>query len=197
MLGASLAALILVSAFVAFGSWPGESSGKQVDQVLLRDVATTKAAKPVAVRTDAVKTAKRAETRRQIAQARRQGKKIVRMRDGNVVVKTPSKSTNPTTAAGTPVAALPGGVANPTTGVKQQTENATQNVTKNLDTTTNQVTDNVNNTVDQTTTQVNQVVDQVVSGVQQTTDTATQQVQNTVTTTTGTVQNVTDGLLGP
>src|SRR4051812_42015394 len=138
MLGASVAALVLVSAFVAFGSWPGESSGKQVDQVLLREVARPKAVKAVAVRTDAVKTARRAELRRQIAQARRQRKTSGQAPDGNVIAKAPTKHGSPTTAAGTPVAVVPGGTANPTTGVKQQAENVTQNVTKTLDTTTNQ-----------------------------------------------------------
>jgi hypothetical protein len=196
MLGASVAALVLVSAFVAFGSWPGESSGKQVDQLLLREVARPKAAKAVAVRTDAVKTAKRVEVRQQVAQARRQRTSSRRAPDGNVIAKAPTNGSGPTTAAGTPVAVVPGGTANPTAGVKQQAENVTQNVTKTLDTTTNQVTDNVGNTVDQTTTQVNQVVDQVVGDVQQTTDTVTQQVQNTVDTTTGAVKNATGGLLG-
>jgi gas vesicle protein len=195
MLGASVVALLLVSALVAFGSWPGESSGREVDQLLLKEVAS---AKPhnVAVGEHAVKVARQADAKRRVAVVRAERKEASRTADGKTVAAAPKGSTTPTTgAAGTPIAALPGGT-NPTTKVKQQTQDLTQGVTNNLDTTTNQVTDQVQNTVDQTTTQVDQVVDQVVSGVQQQTQTTVQQVQNTVDTTTGTVTDTTGGLLG-
>src|SRR3954468_14985245 len=71
MLGASLAVLVLVSAFVAFGSWPGEASGSKVDEFLLNDVAGAKP-KPVAVGSAAVKAARHTDARRQVAQARTQ-----------------------------------------------------------------------------------------------------------------------------
>src|SRR3954451_9333219 len=60
MLAASVAALLVVSAFVAFGSWPGEKTAKQVDQVLLNDVANPKPT-AVAVRADAISVARRVE----------------------------------------------------------------------------------------------------------------------------------------
>src|SRR5689334_20964625 len=68
MLGSALAMLVLVSTFVAFGSWPGSSSGKEVDQLLLKEVAAPKPQK-VAVRTDAVRVARRAEASRSASAA--------------------------------------------------------------------------------------------------------------------------------
>src|SRR5215212_2546153 len=53
MLGASLAMLVLVGTFVAFGSWPGTDNGKRVDQVLLNEVVRAKP-QAVAVRADAI-----------------------------------------------------------------------------------------------------------------------------------------------
>src|SRR4051794_17487130 len=108
MLGASLAVLALVSAFVAFGSWPGQGSGSKVDQLLLHDVVSAKP-KAVAVRRDAAKVAPHSEAR-QAARARTQHS-ITRTggrthnRTGGA--KTPSRSRAPTTAVGTPVAAAP------------------------------------------------------------------------------------------
>jgi hypothetical protein len=198
MLGAAVAALVLVSAFVAFGSWPGESSGRQVDQVLLNEVSAAPKAAKVAVGAHAVKVARRAEAKQRVAVARAERKARSRTGDTNTVAKVPSGTTTPTTTAGGgggPVAAVPGGTS-PAGAVKQKAEDVTQGVTNNLDTTTQQVTDQVQNTVDQTTTQVNQVVDQVVGGVQQQTETTVQQVQNTVDTTTGTVTGAVGGVLG-
>jgi hypothetical protein len=197
LLGASLCMLVLVSAFVAFGSWPGESSGRQVDQVLLNEVVSAKP-KAVAVRSDAVKAARRSDTRRQIAQATRQRRAGGgRTAGGKQVAKAPHGTATPTTPAGTPVAAAPGGSGGGAVNtVRQQTQDATQGVQQKLDTTTNQVTSGVQNTVDQTTTQVNQVVDQVVGDVQQQAATTGQQVQDTVTNTTDAVQNAAGGVLG-
>jgi hypothetical protein len=199
MLGGALCMLVLVSAFVAFGSWPGERSGKQVDQVLLNEVVGTKP-QQVAVGAEAIKVARRAETRRQIAQAGKQGKQRVGTGgkpSGDAVAKTPAGTVSPTGAGG-PVAAAPGGGGNgPVGAVQEQTRNATQNLQDTTQDVTKDVTNNVQNQVDQTTTQVNQVVDQVVGGVQQQTQPVTQQVQDTVGTTTQTVTNTITGVLSP
>jgi uncharacterized protein YjbJ (UPF0337 family) len=194
MLGASLCMLVLVSAFVAFGSWPGEGSGTQVDQVLLNEVSSGAKAKPVSVRTDAVKVARRSEARRQVAVAKRlrgPGSRGRSTGGANQVAKTPTRGTGPTTGAGTPVAAAPN-AANPVNSVRQQTENVSQT----LDTTTKTVTNQVQTQVDQTTTQVNQVVDQVVGDVQQQASPTVQQVESTVTNTSGTVKDAAGSLLG-
>jgi hypothetical protein len=192
LLGAALVMLVVVSAFVAFGSWPGTSSGKQLDEVLLNEVSKPKAAK-VAVGAKAVQAARRAETRRQLAVARAEGRtRGGKPADSQTTAQAPAGSA-PTTAAGTPVAAAPGD-SSPVGTVRQQTKDATQT----LQQTTQDVGTQVGNTVDQTTSQVNQVVDQVVGGVQQTTDTTVQQVQGTVggatNTVTGTVNTTTDAV---
>jgi hypothetical protein len=193
--GAALCMLVLVSAFVAFGSWPGESSGRQVDQVLLNEVAGDAKPKAVSVRSDAIKVAQRAEARRQVAQAKRQRESRTggRTGDANQVAKGPAGSAAPTTAAGTPLAAVPKvGGDSPGNTVKQQTQDLTQNV----DSTTKTVTNQVQTQVDQTTTQVNQVVDQVVNSVPPPVSTTTQPVQDTVTTTTGAVKGTVGDVLG-
>jgi hypothetical protein len=193
--GAALCMLVLVSAFVAFGSWPGETSGRQVDQVLLNEVTGGPKAKAVSVRSDAVKVAQRAEARRQVAQAKREGQsgKGGRTRDATQVGKTPAGGAAPTTAAGTPLAAVPKvGGDSPAATVKQQTQDLTQNV----DSTTKTVTNQVQTQVDQTTTQVNQVVDQVVNSVPPPVSTTIQPVGDTVTTTTGAVKGTVGDVLG-
>jgi hypothetical protein len=194
--GAAIVMLVLVSTFVAFGSWPGSSNGKEVDQVILNEVAKPKAAK-VAVGAQAVKAARRAATRQRVelARAQKPGRSDTRSRTraGTPVPQTPAGTAAPTTSAGTP--ASPGG-SSPVSTVREQTNNATQN----LQQTTQTVTNNVGNTVDKTTTQVNQVVDQVVGDVQQQAAPVVQQVQDTTTgvvkTTTDTVNSTTGSLLG-
>jgi hypothetical protein len=190
MLGSALAMLVLVSTFVAFGSWPGSSSGKEVDQLLLNDVGKPKPQK-VAVRADAVRVARRAEARQRVALARGDRQATTNGRTQTQRVTRAPAATGPTRVAGTPAAAAPGG-SSPASTVRQQTENVTQN----LQQTTQNVGGQVQNQVDKTTTQVNQVVDQVAGGVQQTTDQTVQQVQNTVdgatNTVTGTVGGVKD-----
>jgi gas vesicle protein len=196
--GAAVCMLVLVSAYVAFGSWPGQASGKEVDQVLLNDVVRAKP-QEVAVGAEAVKLARRAEVKRQIAQARGRGRNGAgRTKNGETVARTPAGTVAPTGAAG-PVAAAPGGGdsrgSGPAGAVQEQTRNVTQKVQDTTQDVTNGVTNTVQNTADQTTGQVNQVVDQVVGDVQQQTQTTTQQVQNTVDTTTQTVTNTVGGLL--
>jgi uncharacterized protein YjbJ (UPF0337 family) len=205
MLGAALCMLVLVSAFVAFGSWPGETSGKQVDQVLLNEVTKSQKPAAVAVGPKAVAVA-RAETKRKLDAAAKRAKKRGgpgRTNDGNAVAKTPA-GTVPTTG-GEAVAQAPagGGGGGATDQVRQQTQNVTDNVKNTAGDVTNQVgntvdntVDTVGNTVDQTTTQVNQVVDQVGGAVQNTTQQTTTQVQSTVDDTTKTVTDTVGGLLG-
>src|SRR4051794_3454092 len=102
MLGAAVAMLALVSAFVAFGSWPGSTSATQVDEILLAQVAKPKAQK-VAVGAAAVRAERRAEARRQVALAR--AERRVESHDGGARTpraSTPAGTAAPTTAAGTP-----------------------------------------------------------------------------------------------
>jgi hypothetical protein len=199
MLGGALAMLLLVSTFVAFGTWPGESTGKQIDQVLLNEIAGHRTAAKVAVGSAAIKANKRAEVRRQIAIAREEKRSGKRSGDnrtiaGDPLAKAPPGSTT-TTAAGTPAASAPGD-SSPVNTVRQQTQNVTQNLQQTTQDVTQNVTEPVQQTVDQTTTQVNQVVDQVVGSVEQTTSTTTQQVQSTVDNTTTTLTNTVGGVLG-
>src|SRR5690349_18536553 len=102
MLGSALAMLVLVSTFVAFGSWPGSSSGKDVDQLLLNEAGTAKPQK-VAVRADAVRVARRAETRRRAAVARGGRQVTTRGTNGRTgtqrAARTPAAGA-PNTAAG-------------------------------------------------------------------------------------------------
>jgi hypothetical protein len=199
MLGAAVAMLALVGAFVAFGSWPGHKAGTEVDQVLLNEVVKAKPT-AVAVHADAVKTAKR-ETRKQVLLARRQKSNRsggTRLRDGTPVANAPTGRTAPT-GDGRTTPTAPGTPNSPASDVQQQAQNVTKNLettTKNVGTQVQQQVDTVQQQVDQTTTQVNEVVDQVVGGVQQTTDTTVGQVGGTVDTTVGTVQTTVGGLLG-
>jgi hypothetical protein len=153
MLGASLAMFALVSAFVAFGSWPGASGGDQLDQVLLNDVVKAKP-KQVAVRSDAVVIARRAAARHQVAQARSRARTIARTPAGTPVAQLPAGATPQTTAA---APATGDQVAKAPTAPQQ-----TQGVANNLDATTRNVGTQVQQQGEQVQTQVNQVVDQVI-----------------------------------
>ena len=196
MLAASLTVLVVVSAFVAFGSWPGEGSAKQVDQVLLNEVAKPKP-QAVAVRADAVKVARTAGLRNAVRDRKQAGnsagipgaKAPAGAKPGTTVTDNGTGTVAP--SAGSTGTKLPS-VDSTAGGVQQQAQNVTQNLTqttKDVGTTVQQQADNV-------TTQVNQVVDQVVGGVQQTTDTTVQQVDTTVQQVGTTVTNATGGLLG-
>ena len=194
MLGASVVMLVLVSTFVAFGSWPGSDSGKQVDQVVLRDVTASAKAKPkaVPVRADAVQVARRAEARRQVAAVRRGGGRSGGTRTRS---NTPGGTTLPNgdTVAQAPTGGgtrggtvLPTGTSSPTQQVQQvqqvqqQTQQTLQNTTDAVQNTTTQVTNQVQQQVQDTTQQVGEVVDQVVGGTQQTTTGTVNTVTNTV-----------------
>src|SRR5215212_3655260 len=126
MLGAAVAMLALVSAFVAFGSWPGQNAGSEVDQVLLNEVVKAKP-KAVAVRADAVKVARRTEARRQVAAKRRgDGRTVARAPDGTPVAKVPAGATP--TGGGGGGTTSPGTTDSPTSALQQQTQNVTQNI---------------------------------------------------------------------
>jgi hypothetical protein len=159
MLGASLAMLALVSAFVAFGSWPGTQGASHVDQVVLSEVAKP-TPKKVAVGSAAVRHTQRAAARRQVAQARTRSGAPARTRRGAAPLP-----------AGTPVAKVPPSTtgspsapaaSSPAAPVQQQA----QNITRDVGSTTQQAGQQVQNTVTNVQTQVNQVVDQVIGGPQ-------------------------------
>jgi hypothetical protein len=180
LLAASLAMFGLVSTIVAFGSWPGAGAGRQVDQVLLRDVVNAKP-KPVAVGDDAVKAARRAAARREaVAQAgtqRTQRRAVAHGPAVRHVAKAPAGSTPAGTgtpaASGTPVAQAPTPAA--PAPVKQQADNVGQTI----DNTTRDIGNQVTQPVQTVTDPVGQVVDQVAAPVQQTAGPVVQQVQDT------------------
>ena len=151
MLGASLCMFVVVSGFVAFGSWPGAESHASVDQVLLRDVATPRP-KTVAVRADAVAIARRAAAARGAAQ-RKAG---ARARPGGPVAQAPGRATTPA-ASPAPSGAAP--AAGPKQAPVQQQAN---NVASSLDTTTRNVVTHVKQQAQTVQTQVNEVVTQVI-----------------------------------
>jgi len=177
MLGASLAMLVLVSSFVAFGSWPGSDSGTDVNQVVLTDVVAKTKPKAVAVGSNAVARAKRADRRELVAVAR--AKTRARTNGRNAA---PTGTTIP---ASTPVAQAPTGATTPQAPSTQNVTSAPQQTAQAIDNTTRQVTTQVQQGVQNTATQVGEVVDQVIGGAQTQTD-------NTVTQ----VQNAAGGLLG-
>jgi hypothetical protein len=154
MLGASLCMFVVVSAFVAFGSWPGAQSHASVDQVLLRDVASPRP-KTVAVRADAVAIARRAAA----ARGRTQRKAGTRAAPGgSPVAQVPGRTTTTTTAPA-PSAAAPAPAAAPKQAPVQQ---QADNVAGNVDTTTRNVVTQVQQQAQTVQTQVNEVVGQVV-----------------------------------
>ena len=148
MLGASVCVFALVSAFVAFGSWPGTTSHTRVDQLVLRAVERPQAAK-VAVNRNAVAIARRAAQR---AAAR------------TLASLTPS-------GAAAPVAVLPGpsqpsssGHASPATTAPSgggsggsPPQKQVSDVTKTVDQTKQQVSSGVQNVQQQVDSVVNQV----------------------------------------
>jgi hypothetical protein len=175
MLGASVCLFALVSAFVAFGNWPGAESHSRLDQVLLRDVVRAKPAE-VAVRSDAVVIARRAAQR---AAAQRQAARV--------------------TPAGTPVAiapavpGAPGGARTTPTQPASSTPAAAPKLAQpgnsDVGTTAGDVTQQVQQQVQDVQTQVNDVVGQVIGGPQADTNGPVQDV-------TGGAKNAAGSLLG-
>src|SRR3954468_3226513 len=182
MLGASLAMLVLVSSFVAFGSWPGSDSGTDVNQVVLTDVVAKNQTKAVAVASDAVARAKRADRREQVAVAKARTRARA---NGRNTAPTGGRTAAGSVPAGTPVAQAPTGATTPQAPSTLNVTSAPQQTAQAIDNTTRQVTTQVQQGVQNTATQVGEVVDQVIGGAQTQTD-------NTVTQ----VQNAAGGLLG-
>ncbi|HYZ29079.1 MAG TPA: hypothetical protein VE570_08505 [Thermoleophilaceae bacterium] len=161
MLAASLTMLAVVSAFVAFGSWPGQNAGGRIDQVVLADVLKPKP-KKIAVRADAVQAARRAEIRAKAtarpADGRRSGsrERPALQRGGggpSPSPNAPQPSGGSSPAAGSnPPASAPAG--DPVSTVRQQT----QGVTENLQTTTRDVGTQVQDTVNGATGTVTDTV---------------------------------------
>lgn len=152
MLAASLCILVLVSSFVAFGSWPGSGTGTDVNQVVLRSVQRHAAAPKVTVHRNAVLLARRAEARR-LALAR------------VPVSAAPHVAAGPVT--GTPnlpstitVAQAPSSGSSPGSG--GGTGGQVGDVQRRLRDTTTQV----QNDATQVQQQVDQVVGQVIGGPQ-------------------------------
>src|SRR5438132_8284839 len=58
MLGGAVALFAVLSAFIAFGSWPGAHSSTSVDQIVLRAAQRAPHASTVTVRPDAVAVAR-------------------------------------------------------------------------------------------------------------------------------------------
>lgn len=170
MLAGSLAMLAMVGTFVAFGSWPGATSGAHVDQVLLSAVTKPHAPEHVVVSAKARTVARVGHA---VAGAQRSGA------NGSTTGRAP---------ATTPVAQVPaaGGTGtatqSPTTAVQQPVKTVSNTVQNTTQTVTNQVQQQVQNVQ----TQVNQVVGQVGGTVTNTTTSPTSTVGG------GTVQQVQD-----
>jgi hypothetical protein len=155
MLGASLCMFVVVSTFVAFGSWPGAQSHASVDQVLLRDVASPRP-KTVAVRADAVAIARRAAAAARDTTRRKAGTRVAPRT--SPVAQVPGRTTSPATATA-PSAAAPAPAGAPKQAPVQQ---QADNVAGNVDTTTRNVVTQVTEQAQTVQTQVNEVVGQVV-----------------------------------
>ena len=154
MLGASICTFALVSALVAFGSWPGASAHTNVDQVVLNSVQRPQAVKKVTVSKDAVTVAKRA-ARRAASKAEPAGARSPAGTPLATVPRTPSgASAQPQTAAAAPsapsgsgggqgspvsVPSVPPTVKNTTDNVTTQVQNTTQSVQNQVDEVVNQV----------------------------------------------------------
>jgi hypothetical protein len=153
MLGASLAMFAMVSAFVAFGSWPGAKGASQVDQVFLRAAERPAAPQKVAVHANAVAVAGRAAVRRQVALAHTRAVKHggAKVPAGTPVATAPSGTTGAgatNTASGSPAAAV---------------QQPVQTASGKINDTTNSAGQKVQQGVQNLQTQVNQVVDQVTA----------------------------------
>jgi hypothetical protein len=169
MLGASLCMFVIVSAFVAFGSWPGAQSHSSVDQVVLRDVAAPRP-KTVAVRADAVAVARRAAASRSVAQRKAASRATPRSPSAKGPAGTTAPSTSPATPL-TPSAPSPSPGTAPAPGAQLQAPVQQQagDVKQQIDTTAGDVTTQVEQQTQTVQTQVNEVVDQVNSVVDQVT----------------------------
>lgn len=163
LLGASLATLALVSALVAFGDWPGTTTGSSVGRVFVSDAVKAKP-KAIRVSADAVRVAQRDAGRQPTAQPRdpsARGRSATTRTVARSQVGRPAAPSPSTPTAGTPVDAA-------ATTVRQQA----QTVAPTVETTTRNVTTQV-------TQPVQNVANQVSAPVEQTTAPVDQQVQGT------------------
>lgn len=169
MLAASLAMLALVSTYVAFGSWPGASSGRSVNQVVLDAVAKPAAPRKVAVHANAVAVARRAAARQQVALARSGKTGHTRTHAGTrsapggapAVAQAPPASSGAGTTSGTSK-----GSATPVASVPPAVQQPVKKVVKNVTNTTGKVGGQVQQTTSDVQNQVNDVVNQVIGGPQ-------------------------------
>ncbi|MFL5839522.1 MAG: hypothetical protein ACJ77Z_03615 [Thermoleophilaceae bacterium] len=193
MLGASLCVFVVVSAFVAFGSWPGAQAHENVDQVLLRDVVAKAKPKKVAVRSDAVVVARRTAERADRRAARHPGQVLARTPAGTPVAQAPVKGVAPP-ASSAPAASTP--PSSPAAPVQQQA----QDVTKTVDNTTTKVTTPVQQQVQNVQNQVNEVVGGIgapaTGGDGNVVNDVTNGVNNVTTGVTNGVKDTTGSLLG-
>ena len=150
MLAASLSVFALLSAFIAFGSWPGAASHSDVDQIVLQSVQGSHAGK-VTVSRNAV-----ADARRDAARRAARTLAVTPTAGGRIPVTV--APTSP--AVRTPVRQLAAAPAPTSGGGSKPVRNVTQNVTD----TTQQVTQQVQQQVQNVQQQVDQVVDQVIGG---------------------------------
>jgi hypothetical protein len=150
LLGASICMFVLVSALVAFGSWPGTESHTNVDSLILTDVVKPKPAQKVAVRADAVVVAERAAKRAAIRQRQARARTAPRTVAGNPVTVAPATPGAPIGAAPAAGAQTPaaGNPAAPVTApVKKQTEQVVENTTQQVTTGVQKVQNQVNEVV--------------------------------------------------
>ncbi len=173
MLGASLAMLALVSAVVAFGSWPGLDGSSGVDQVILRNAVAAKTAAPVKVRSDAVAVARRQAALQQsaVTGGHTPARAKATLPSNRTAGKTPAPVSSPGTSGQAPAASSPSvpQASNPAAVVQQPAQQVTD------------TTKNAGGQVQNVTNQVGQVVNQVTSPPPTpTTSTPVQQIQQAV-----------------
>lgn len=168
MLGASLCCFVLLSTFVAFGAWPGASSGTSVDQLVLRSVQHPRAAK-VTVRRDAVQIAQRQ------AAARRAARTLALANPHGTGIPSATSTTGATQVAAAPTSggSKSGGGSGPSSTLNTVTNNVNDTTKSVVPTPVQQNTQEVQN-------QVQQVVNQITppTGTSDTSGT-TQTVQDT------------------
>jgi hypothetical protein len=189
MLAASLAMLALVSTYVAFGSWPGASSGRSVDQVVLDAVAKPAAPRNVAVHPNAVAVANRAAARRQVALARTGKTSHTRTHGGTRGAGggTTPAARAPSAGSGAGTTARTGkGGATPVASVPPAVQQPVKNVVNKVNDTTSKVGGTVQQTAGDVQNQVNDVVNQVIGGPQTPAPPSTDPVGGAVQTVTNT-----------
>jgi len=152
MLGGAICMFALLSAFIAFGAWPGSQSNTAVDQVVLQAVQRHESPK-VTVRRDAVAIARR-EARRQRALALANGTAPAVAHIPGLVGTGQTQPTGSAPASSGSGSGKKGGAGQPGDDVTTQVDN----VKKQVQDTTQQVNQNVQNTATDVQDQVNDIV---------------------------------------